>query len=226
MKYARLYDFKPQPDAEPDGEGPQPKPNGIGEAAQDTVKGENIALRENSENEPVAGITSGNQRQQAASTIKPAGQEPIDRNVGGQELTIQLGKTDKSDEDVASPSIDAEVDVAQLVQDTTVRGFGANDENMSPEPQQDSVKGDAGQDGVIMFETGVLSNLEIKILEIDARPNLKEVRPSINAWKAFRGKRSNQDLGTLFEMREEFYVWKYSKLPKAPRSGNSAYGLR
>ena len=226
MKYARLKDFKPQTDAKPDRERPLPKANGIGEAAPDTVKGENVALEESLENEPVAGTTNGNQGQQAASAIERVGQEPTDKNVGGQELATLLAKTDKSGEGVASLSIHAKLDVAQPVQNTGIGKSGANDENMLRRQQRDVVKKDAGQDDVIMFETGVLSNLEIEILEIDARPNLKEIRPSINAWKAFRGKRSNQDLGTLFEMREEFYVWKYSKLPKAPRSGNSTCGLQ
>ena len=79
-------------------------------------------------------------------------------------------------------------------------------------------------DDAIIHEISTLAQLEVKILEIDGRLNLNEVRPSINPWKALRGKRNNQDLGTLFEMREEFYVWKHPHIPKPPRSG--AYELR
>lgn len=79
-------------------------------------------------------------------------------------------------------------------------------------------------DDAVVHEICTLAQLEVKILEIDGRLNLNEVRPSINPWKALRGKRNNQDLGTLFEMREEFYVWKHPHIPKPPRSG--AYELR
>lgn len=79
-------------------------------------------------------------------------------------------------------------------------------------------------DDAVLHEISTLGQLEVKILEIDGRLNLNEVRPSINPWKALRGKRNNQDLGTLFEMREEFYVWKHPHIPKPPRSG--PYGLR
>ena len=74
-------------------------------------------------------------------------------------------------------------------------------------------------DDTVLHEVTSLSQLEVKILEVDGRLNLNEIRPSINPWKALRAKRNNQDLGSLFEMREEFYVWKHPHIPKPPRSG-------
>lgn len=48
--------------------------------------------------------------------------------------------------------------------------------------------------------------LEDKIVETDGRvTNLHHH----NAWKYFRCQRDNQDLGSLFEIREEHYVWKH-----------------
>ena len=45
--------------------------------------------------------------------------------------------------------------------------------------------------------------LEKKILQVDGRI---ENPPNGNAWKVIRCKRDNQDMGSLWEMREEFYV--------------------
>ena len=181
--------------------------------------GEDKVLEEDVKDEHIPGATNGNVGEEAASDIKMEGQEHTDRKVEEQELN-----KDKSEVDVASPLVDVEGDITQPGQKTEIEESAANDKDMEEDPQLDDPKGGVAQDDVILHQTGILSNLEIRILEIDGRPNLKEVRPSINAWKAFRGKRTNQDLGTLFEMREEFYVWKHSKIPKAPRSGT--YELR
>ena len=48
--------------------------------------------------------------------------------------------------------------------------------------------------------------LENKILELDGRVKKP---PHHNAWKVFRCQRDNQDLGSLFEVREEYFVWKH-----------------
>lgn len=50
--------------------------------------------------------------------------------------------------------------------------------------------------------------LENKILEIDGRMNGK-TRSHGSAWRHFRVQRKEQDLGSLFEMREEYYVYKH-----------------
>ncbi|KAL2052891.1 hypothetical protein ABVK25_006831 [Lepraria finkii] len=220
LKYSRLpYHLKLQADAKPTGERVLPIPNGTEEATPDIIMGEDKVLEEDVKDEHIPGVTNGNVGGKFTSDIKMEGQEPTDRKVEEQDLN-----EDKSEVDVASPVVNVEGDITQPGQKTEIKESAADDKDMEDDPQPDESKGSAAQDDVILHETGILSNIEIRILEIDGRPNLKEVRPSINAWKAFRGKRSNQDLGTLFEMREEFYVWKHSKIPKAPRSG--AYGLR
>ena len=52
------------------------------------------------------------------------------------------------------------------------------------------------------------SALEAKILEVEGRIQSSGKH---NAWKAIRCKRDNQDMGSLWEMREEYYVHRLSK---------------
>ena len=65
----------------------------------------------------------------------------------------------------------------------------------------------------IIHSISNLSELEHKIIDVDGRLNSKEV-PVANTWKHFRGIRNNQDLGSLFEMREDFYVYKHPRIVK------------
>ena len=120
--------------------------------------------------------------------------------------------------------IDLEEDESELVPETEVERNTAELGSVEHNPPSNSTACAPSFEDVVIHEISTLAQLEVKILEIDGRLHLKGVRPSINAWKAFRGKRNNQDLGTLFEMREEFYVWKQPHIPKPPRS--SGYGLR
>lgn len=50
--------------------------------------------------------------------------------------------------------------------------------------------------------------LEAKILEVDGRI---QNSGKYNAWKAIRCNRDNQDMGSLWEMREEYYVHRLSR---------------
>ena len=120
--------------------------------------------------------------------------------------------------------IDLEEDDSELVPETEVERNTAELGSVEQNPRCNSPACAPSSEDVVIHEISTLAQLEVKILEIDGRLHVKGVRPSINAWKAFRGKRNNQDLGTLFEMREEFYVWKQPHIPKPPRS--SGYGLR
>ncbi|KAL9116795.1 MAG: hypothetical protein Q9187_006677 [Circinaria calcarea] len=52
------------------------------------------------------------------------------------------------------------------------------------------------------------SALESKILEVDGRI---QSSGKSNAWKVIRCKRDNQDMGSLWEMREEYYVRRLSQ---------------
>lgn len=120
--------------------------------------------------------------------------------------------------------IDLEDDELELVPKTEVRRSTAEPGSVEHDPSSTYTTCAPSLGDVVIHEISTLAQLEVKILEIDGRLHLKGVRPSINPWKALRVKRNNQDLGTLFEMREEFYVWKQPHIPKPPRSG--AYGLR
>ena len=122
------------------------------------------------------------------------------------------------------PVVNVEDDEVESISMTKVKGNTAERESADHNSSTSVTPSAINPDDTVIHEISTLSQLEVKILEIDGRLNLNEVRPSINPWKALRGKRNNQDLGTLFEMREEFYVWKHPHIPKPPRSG--AYGLR
>ena len=68
----------------------------------------------------------------------------------------------------------------------------------------------------ILHSISSLTQLESKIVDIDGRFNSREIGVQ-NAWKNFRGIRNHQDLGSLFEMREEFYVYKHPRIVKEPK---------
>lgn len=65
----------------------------------------------------------------------------------------------------------------------------------------------------ILHSISKLTQLENKIVDVDGHFNSKDIATQ-NTWKSFRGMRNNQDLGTLFEMREEFYVYKHPHIVK------------
>ena len=65
----------------------------------------------------------------------------------------------------------------------------------------------------ILHSISMLTQLENKIVDIDGHFNSKDMATQ-NTWKTFRGIRNNQDLGTLFEMREDFYVYKHPQIVK------------
>ena len=69
---------------------------------------------------------------------------------------------------------------------------------------------------VILLEMKNLKQLNDKIIELDGRldPKNQKEAPAVSPWKLIRAKRNNQDLGTLFEMREDFYVYKVPQITK------------
>lgn len=75
------------------------------------------------------------------------------------------------------------------------------------------------EDVVILHEINNLKQLNDKIIEIDGRLNPKDAKevPACSPWKIIRAKRNNQDLGTIFDMREHFYVYKQPKIVKTPK---------
>ena len=64
-----------------------------------------------------------------------------------------------------------------------------------------------------LYEISNLSQLEHKVVDMDGRFQSKEMSVQ-NTWKTFRCSRNNQDMGTLFEIRDEFYVHKHPKIVK------------
>ena len=68
----------------------------------------------------------------------------------------------------------------------------------------------------IIHSISNLTQLEHKIVDIDGRFNSKDISIQ-NTWKNFRGIRNHQDLGSLFEMREDFYVYKHPRIVKEPK---------
>ncbi|KAL9128576.1 MAG: hypothetical protein Q9217_002775 [Psora testacea] len=74
----------------------------------------------------------------------------------------------------------------------------------------------APAEDVIHYRISTLNEFESRLIEIDGRVDPKNHR-NANSWKAIRGKRNNQDLGSLFEMREEYFVWRSPKIVKTPQ---------
>ena len=91
------------------------------------------------------------------------------------------------------------------------------------EPNEASANAKGGQSSATVFHKeeeediiqsiSNLTHLEHKIVDIDGHFNSKDISIQ-NAWKNFRGIRNNQDLGSLFEMREDFYVYKHPRIVK------------
>jgi len=69
-----------------------------------------------------------------------------------------------------------------------------------------------------------LRALEQAIITADGRfeNEGQETPRSTNPWRMMRGKRNNQDLGTLWEMREEYFVWQHPKIVKMPKPSAAA----
>ena len=71
----------------------------------------------------------------------------------------------------------------------------------------------ASEDEDTLHIISYLTQLEHKVVDIDGRFQSKDMSVQ-NSWKIFRCTRDNQDLGTLFEIREEFYVYKHPQIVK------------
>ena len=92
----------------------------------------------------------------------------------------------------------------------------SNGASVQPSVRQSSTPALGEEHEDILHSVSSLNQLEQKIVEIDGRINPKDL-PVQNTWKNFRGIRNNQDLGSLFEMREDFYVYKHPKIVKEPK---------
>ena len=217
LKYARNINIQQvtiHTKHEVEGIGAVSKGDGTGLANPDTATGENQALAETLTKGNCPCAVNGTAAEECGTDLKMPGHEPSDESV-----KAVVTSPNHREEGATLLEADWGADEARPDHKIEVNESLAEPENIDKGSGIATSEGSSTQNSVILHKTSVLSDLEAKILEIDGRPNLKEVRASINAWRAFRGKRDNQDLGTLFEMREEFYVWKHAKIPQAPRSG-------
>ncbi|RHZ58720.1 uncharacterized protein CDV56_104809 [Aspergillus thermomutatus] len=88
---------------------------------------------------------------------------------------------------------------SEVLQDKVASGL-ANDKKSS----SIDLAGDSDQISEIILENiGGPNALSLKILEVDGR--IKDV-PNGNAWKEFRSYRNNQDMGSLWEVRQAWYL--------------------
>lgn len=63
------------------------------------------------------------------------------------------------------------------------------------------------EEDVVRYTVFNVQMLENKILELDGRTSPPYTRG--NAWKQFRCQRDNQDMGSLYEVREGYYVFRH-----------------
>jgi len=140
----------------------------------------------------------------------PTGPTKIEIEITAGEADSQVNGTESVEnvkQNGEAPTPDAEVNKG---------GPATTTKNEEEEPSIAVSEGPDTYEDVVLHEIKTLQKLERKVLEIDGRLNPKDV-PSVNAWRFCRCKRNNQDLGTLFEMREDFYVYKHPQIVKDSR---------
>ena len=149
-------------------------------------------------------ISGGNKPQDAETTMN------VEKAEGGPVDAIQFGNTAME----ANTNLpDQETHKSMAVEDI--------------EPNEASAKANGDQSSTtvvrkeeeeedIIHSISNLTQLEHKIVDIDGRFNSKDISIQ-NTWKNFRGIRNHQDLGSLFEMREDFYVYKHPRIVKEPK---------
>ncbi|KAI4279483.1 MAG: hypothetical protein L6R38_005030 [Xanthoria sp. 2 TBL-2021] len=71
--------------------------------------------------------------------------------------------------------------------------------------------------GVVHFTISTLWSLEKKIIEIDSR--LPSSTRTASAWRDIRCRRNEQDMGSLFEMRDEYYAYQVAGRDQNLRRG-------
>lgn len=138
----------------------------------------------------------------------------------------------------ANPALEEKVDENDMAEPVNPECQGAEATNKSPEnenPGKTAADGsnangtssqtDGGHSSApavseedVLHSISMLTQLENKIVDVDGRFNSKDIATH-NTWRSFRGMRNNQDLGTLFEMREEFYVYKHPQIVKEAKKG-------
>lgn len=134
-----------------------------------------------------------------------------------QEVDLTLeNKTNMYDAAEAINSESTEVEADNKPQDNGIHGSTASGivpNGASSQMNDGHSSTPALQEEDVLHNVSNLRQLEDKIVDIDGRFKSKDLAAT-SPWKHFRGIRNNQDLGTLFEMREEFYVYKHPQIVK------------
>ena len=126
-----------------------------------------------------------------------------DPDAGDQEQIAGNNQATLAGEDGQKPGSIDEVTVIE-----NGRAVGGDQNRLPTEPKT----------GCYLYEVWKPNGLENKIIEIDGRLDPKDA-PIASSWRFIRVQRNNQDLGSLFDMREEFYVWKSPTIVKTPKKG-------
>lgn len=183
---------------------------------------------------PVEGKTDGNEpNANTQAQGKPDDDVPLADEV--QPVKVVMDTRTKEDEAFAGHKTDGSgPETGTLEQHTTlgILGFGeetalssgyrndktppADTNDTGNGPSVSSSEPPEPSEAVIHHEIKNLAQLMSKAIEIDGRLDPKDIKavPAASPWKFMRVKRNNQDLGTLFEMRDEFYAYKLPKLAK------------
>ena len=99
---------------------------------------------------------------------------------------------------------------------TASEGMQSNGAFVQTDGRQSSTPALQKEQEDILYKISSLRELEHRIVDIDGRFKSQDL-PTQNPWKNFRGIRNHQDLGSLFEMRDEFYVYKHPQIVKEPK---------
>ena len=86
------------------------------------------------------------------------------------------------------------------------------------ETKTNGLKGSLGssEEDVIVVTSTTLKNIADHCLDTDGRIASKDAPPA-SAWRAMRVKRNNQDLGSMFEIRDEYFVNMDATTVKTPK---------
>lgn len=142
----------------------------------------------------------------------PGGSKAQDADFTSHNKTEEINAGDPGEIDVEAHKKLSCIETHNLTASEELKTNGASaqtngDQSSTPAPQ-------AEED--IVHSISSLTQLEHRIIDIDGRLSSKTL-PIQNTWKNFRGIRNNQDLGSLFEIREDFYVYKNPQIVKEPK---------
>ena len=89
----------------------------------------------------------------------------------------------------------------------------------SPPPSQAPVE------DVILTPIKTLNELDKRIIEIDGRLD-HTINRAVSVWRLVRVKRDNQDIGSLFEIRDDYFVRQSPKIVETPQKTRTGRQIR